>query len=183
MNVRAVAWADFEGVVELYYSRYEELATNLQLGVLSLREKPSLGEEAEWFARLYRRILERSAVAFVAEEEGRIVGVCTVDRKSDHAEEGHVGVLGVAIAVGYRGKGLGHELLRKTLERCRGRFEIVELSVFTVNAPAIRLYEKLGFRTWGISPRTARRGSLYFDSAHMQLRLDDDRPLPEEPPA
>ncbi len=40
-----------------------------------------------------------------------------------------------------RGRGLGTAILEQTLQKCRGKFEIIELSVFSNNDDAKRLYE------------------------------------------
>ncbi|MCI4347199.1 MAG: hypothetical protein L3J97_01095 [Thermoplasmata archaeon] len=56
MMVRDLAWADFPRVVENYYALYEEVQGNPDLGISLFPVRPSLGEEREWFAHLFRRI-------------------------------------------------------------------------------------------------------------------------------
>ncbi len=80
-----------------------------------------------------------------------IVGVCMV-RFLERAVDGctyktaHIGPIGVRAA--HRGRGLGRALLSLCLQRCRRRFvEAAELDVDEHNAPAIRIYRSLGFRT------------------------------------
>jgi len=46
-----------------------------------LPQRPSLPSEFKWFADLYSSMLEGDAVAYVAEADKRIVGMCEVRRR------------------------------------------------------------------------------------------------------
>ncbi len=172
MEVRAVAWADFHGVAELRLHRYDQIDADPDYGMISAASRPTLGEIASWFGELHRAILEGRAVCSVAVEDARIVGMCSVRPDGNHRETGHVGVLGVEVREGYRGRGAGEALLRHALEACRGRFEEVQLSVLPVNDRAQRLYRKLGFAVYGTAPRAFRRGGKYHDFVLMTRRID-----------
>ncbi len=172
MVVRDLAWSDFTALVENYFALYEEVLENPDIGVSLFPQRPTLGEEAEWFARLYRRVQEGVAVASVAEEQGRAVGLCNVERKT-HAEGQHIGVLGILVAREWRRKGIGRALLEHTIVRCRGRFEFLELAVFASNTHARTLYQSLGFRPWGVEPQAILRGGRRTDLEHMMLHLGD----------
>lgn len=54
--------------------------------------------------------------------------------------------LSIAVLPAERGRGLGGRLLRALLDRARGRWPAVSLSVDRAN-PAVRLYARLGFET------------------------------------
>ncbi|HYF65612.1 MAG TPA: GNAT family N-acetyltransferase [Herpetosiphonaceae bacterium] len=56
--------------------------------------------------------------------------------------------LGVAVDAEYRGRGIGTALLRELAAGLAGRYPAVSLSVSHDN-PALRLYERLGFRIVG----------------------------------
>ena len=45
------------------------------------------------------------------------------------------------------------------------------LTVTETNVAARTLYEKFGFRSFGIEPRAIRVGDTYFDKNHMILFL------------
>jgi ribosomal protein S18 acetylase RimI-like enzyme len=175
MEFRDLRWTDFDGWVDLYYGRYEEVLTHPELGVYLMRRKPSLGEEAAHFGTVHRRLLDGSGVAVVADDGRRIAGTCTVMRAGEHAEDAHLGSLGIAVRPEARRQGIGSALLGHALERSRGRFEIVQLSVLDVNETARRLYERHGFQTCGRVPRAFKRDGRYFDELLMW------RPI--EPPA
>jgi len=171
VTVRELAWGDMPSLVDNYWALYDEVRDDPDLGIGLLPERPTLGEEVKWFADLFRRVQEGSCVAAVAEEDGKAVGLCSVHRRGPPQEFHHVGTLGLLVARAYRGHGHGRALLAHTIERCRGRFEQVELTVFLSNEPARALYRSVGFRPWGVEPRAIRRGGRYTDVEHMVLDL------------
>jgi ribosomal protein S18 acetylase RimI-like enzyme len=171
MVIRDIAWRDFPDLTENYLALYEEVGENPDLGISLFPQRPTIGEEAEWFSGLFRRVQEGNCVASVAEEDGRAVGLCNVDRKAPHQEAHHIGVLGIMVARPYRGRGIGRSLLRYAIARCREKFEILELSVFDSNVRARELYRSLGFRSWGVQPKAILREGKYTDLDHMILDL------------
>lgn len=58
------------------------------------------------------------------------------------------------------------------LQKAKGMgLERVELEVFASNAPAIALYEKMGFVTEGVKKRARKLDGLYDDVVQMALFL------------
>ncbi len=51
--------------------------------------------------------------------------------------------------------------------------EQVQLSVIADNRAAIQLYEKVGFKTFGVQPRYFKAGDTYMDQQFMQLFKSD----------
>jgi RimJ/RimL family protein N-acetyltransferase len=173
--VRPLRWSDFEPLVRIYYDLYEERSEGVPIGIHLFHERPSPADEAEWFSGLFRRVLKEEDVVVVAEVEGRPVGQCTIGPvgPTRHSETGHVGILGILVDRQYRGQGIGTALLKRSLEECRGKFELVRLSVFADNDGAKRLYARLGFRPCGTLPRAIKRGNQYIDEDLMFLDLAD----------
>lgn len=68
---------------------------------------------------------------------------------------------------GFRGKGIGTRTLTELLRVCQGSVPGVSLSVRETN-PAVRLYERLGFRLVPGSEKVNRVGTRSF---HMLLRF------------
>lgn len=86
--------------------------------------------------------------------------------------------VGMALADGHRGRGLGRGLLDAAIAWARDRgCHKVSLEVWPHNTRARRLYERAGFLDEGVLRRHHRRrnGSLW-DSIVMGLVLDEDRP-------
>ena len=74
-----------------------------------------------------------------------------------------------------RGVGLGKKIMKKleavALEMGATR---VELGVFVFNVRAIRLYEKLGYKTFARTPKTTWWDGQFWDSLHMEKMLVED---------
>jgi ribosomal protein S18 acetylase RimI-like enzyme len=65
----------------------------------------------------------------------------------------------LAVLPGHRGRGLGARMLRELLEAAAGSFSAVSLSV-QIDNPALRLYERTGFRIAGDVGELAEATSL-----------------------
>ncbi|MFW7267501.1 GNAT family N-acetyltransferase [Gluconacetobacter sp. Hr-1-5] len=77
----------------------------------------------------------------------------------------------VAVAPHARGQGLAGPMLRLIVNEAFARpgIERVELSVYTWNMPAIRTYEKLGFKAEGTRRSSALVDGVRWDAAIMGL--------------
>jgi RimJ/RimL family protein N-acetyltransferase len=105
---------------------------------------------------------------FVALADGEIVGLLFVDESSFG-----FGELGMMVAAGRRGRGVGTALVAAAIEWARARgLHKLTLSVFPHNEAAIALYRKFGFVEEGRLSRHLRRanGELW-DLVEMGLLL------------
>jgi len=183
MLVRDLRWNDFDPLTEMYYHLYEERGAGEPIGISLFAERPSLADEVEWFANLFRKSLERQWFTAVAEDGGRAIGSCTIQPQAPRpdSELGHVGVLGILVDHRFRGRGAGRAMMDSALHQARGRFEIVRLSVFADNLRAKELYRRVGFEPYGRLPRAIRRGDRYIDEEFMFLDLGKWSPPPSAP--
>jgi ribosomal protein S18 acetylase RimI-like enzyme len=87
--------------------------------------------------------------------------------------KGHI--WGVFVLPSARGKGVGRALLTSVIREARllPGIRSVLLTVASPQAAARHLYEELGFRTFGIEPRSLRVGGRYLDEDHMLLEFND----------
>lgn len=85
---------------------------------------------------------------FVAEEDGEIAGYCGVRNMAGEGE-----ITNVAVAGQFRRRGIGRRLMEYMLKKAPS-FGIGDLTleVRVSNAPAISLYESLGFHQEGVRP-------------------------------
>jgi len=149
----------------------DELKENPDLGVGLRKEKPSLAEELQWFSNFYKSLEEGNAIATVAEDDSsKVVGVCEVERIHPGSYASHRGELGLVVTKEFRGRGIGTELMRRTLEKCKGKFDVVQLDVFTINH-AKRMYERFGFQSYGRDPYNIKRDNRYFEVELMFLKF------------
>lgn len=99
-------------------------------------------------AALEQTLSRKEAVYLVAEEDGRVVGHCGV---TDIVGDGEI--TNVAVHPGYRGKGIGRELLAALLaEGEKAGITAFTLEVRAGNQAAVHLYEKAGFVSAGVRP-------------------------------
>ncbi len=169
--VRPLRREDFDDLREIYWQLYDERDSGEPIGITLFGTRPSLADERAWYDGALQRVLDGDEVCLVAELEGRAVGSCSIGRvvRGLGSEQSHVGELGILVGRAHRGKGVGTALLERALADARSKFELVYLSVFSVNQSAQRLYEKFGFSVCGHLPRVVKRGSTYFDEERMVL--------------
>jgi ribosomal protein S18 acetylase RimI-like enzyme len=72
----------------------------------------------------------------------------------------------------YRNKGIGRALLEHMMEEAKNKFkiELLHLEVYQGN-PALRLYERMGFKVYGTQPRFIKIDGEYLDKIMMQKDL------------
>ena len=119
--------------------------------------------------RMVEDIEGAHAIILVAEADGEPVGQLGLEL----ARYG-VADLGMLVAAGWRGRGVGTALMAEAVERARaaGAHKIA-LQVWPHNAAAIALYERFGFQREGYLRRHYRRRSgELWDAVIMGLRLD-----------
>jgi len=110
--------------------------------------------------------------AFDAEKLIGITGFTRMNRKRDQ----HRGELvQVYLDANYRGQNIGEKLIRSVVEYTftMDGLEQIQLSAVASNQSAIKLYEKVGFRTFGVQPSYFKVGNEYVDQQFMQLFKND----------
>jgi RimJ/RimL family protein N-acetyltransferase len=138
---------------------------------LAFLEAPSLEDCRAYVLDMRRRGFPQYAALL----DGRLVGWCDVSpvARPVHA---HCGILGIGVIEGYRGRGIGTQLLDTSLARAR---EIgltrIELTVRERNERAMHLYETLGFVHEGVKRNAVRIRGEYENVASMALLLSTDR--------
>ncbi|MEU7556248.1 GNAT family protein [Streptomyces sp. NPDC044571] len=97
-------------------------------------------------------------------------------RAADGRALGHISVRGtrlgrVLIAPEARGRGLGETLLTLAIDRAFDELDLPELDlgVYTHNTRAVRLYEKLGFRSARVLPDVEEVDGVRWSALQMRL--------------
>ncbi len=104
----------------------------------------------------------------VAELNGKIVGIARLFPGSCGSKDKHTAELGTNILREYRNRGIGTRLVAETLAWARAQgYEKITLSVFSTNARAIHVYEKLGFEREGVRRKQFRVRGEYVDDVLM----------------
>jgi RimJ/RimL family protein N-acetyltransferase len=110
---------------------------------------------------------------FGAFVDGGLAGVVGLAREPRTKNRHKAGVFGMYVAPDHARHGIGAALLRHAIEAARSvpGLEQLVLTVTETNVAARELYEKFGFRSFGIEPRAIRVNDVYYDKNHMILFL------------
>ena len=118
------------------------------------------------YLKAVRRHTDAAVFVAVDDEEDTVVGRLSLAR-DPHPASAHVADLGLMVASGYRGRGIGRRLLETAVDWAgTAGIRKLELHVFPWNKPAIRLYERFGFEREGV-----RRGHYSRDGADVDALL------------
>lgn len=106
-------------------------------------------------------------LALVAEADGEVIGnvLVSVER---NAVTDHIGTLSIVVADGWRGAGIGGELVAAAQAwAVRRGLRKLALGVFPDNERAIGVYERAGFEREGLRRRQYRSGDGFRDEVLM----------------
>jgi RimJ/RimL family protein N-acetyltransferase len=120
-----------------------------------------------------RLALEADGRMWGAFVDGALVGAIGLLREP-RVKIRHKGeVFGMYVVREHAAQGVGAALLSLLIGEARRESGLTQLTltVTETNVVARKLYEKFGFRSFGIEPRAIRVGDTYFDKNHMILFL------------
>jgi ribosomal protein S18 acetylase RimI-like enzyme len=148
------------------------------LRLRGLREHPqaftsSYEEDVEQPLQVSRARLSSTRQTFWgAVEGGELYGIVGLEREARMKNRHKAWVVGMYVAPEAAGQGVGLKLLEALLVQARSeKLEALLLTVTEGSGPARRLYDRLGFRSFGIEPRAIKVGEEYFAKNHMILDL------------
>jgi RimJ/RimL family protein N-acetyltransferase len=170
ITLRGLRWEDLDGCMAFARGLAAEHAGDINHGTLMARA-PTRVEEADWLSECILAAETGDVVSVAADFDGTLIGNSEVRReKNDDILTS--GVLGIAIAKPFRGLGIGTEMLATLLDECRrAGIKTVELRALAINAGALRLYERAGFKHVGVIRGKIRRRGMVFDEAIMAVEL------------
>ncbi|MGN7743789.1 GNAT family N-acetyltransferase [Pseudomonas sp. 22526] len=107
-------------------------------------------------------------VALLALHQGTVIGSCSIEQYS-RIRRAHCGGVGMGVAVGWQGQGVGSRLLAAVLDVADNWMNLhrIELTVFADNEAALGLYRKFGFEREGLLRDYAVRDGQYVDVLSM----------------
>jgi RimJ/RimL family protein N-acetyltransferase len=111
------------------------------------------------------RNIEHGYPQFVVVSAEDVVGWCDVLPNRSRLIYRHCGTLGVGLLPEFRGKGIGRQLMRRTIDAAFAfGLTRIELTVREGNANAIALYKSLGFEIEGL-----HRNAVCIDGQYENL--------------
>jgi putative acetyltransferase len=105
----------------------------------------------------------------VASVEGEVVGHLNLRTSPRSPRRKHAGSIGMGVHDEWQGKGVGTALVEALIDLADRWLNLtrLELSVWTDNEPAIRLYRKFGFETEGTLRGYGFRDGRFVDVYYM----------------
>lgn len=158
ISIRRIEPNDYEAVQRIFTGPRVVYGT-LQLPYPSLDMwQKRLAEPPEGFISLVACI-----------EENEVVGQLGLHTFPNRPRRRHAGQIGMAVRDDWQGKGIGTALMQAAIELADRWLNLrrLELEVYTDNVPAIRLYEKFGFRIEGTLVGYAFRDGQFVDTYTM----------------
>jgi len=140
---------------------------------IALDTPPTENEEHDFFEAVIREVNERESIYLMVYVQGAFAGNGRVNRgKGRHR---HVGNIGLSLRSAFRGEGIGTELMKSLIDEARVLgLQLLTLTCFETNAPALHMYEKLGFRKAGVTPGAIAFKGQYIGEVHFYLPLVND---------
>ena len=114
---------------------------------------------------------------FFAEHDSQLIAMTGV-RQGESAKTKHAAlIISVFVRPEWRGLHIAEELIESSCEWAKARgAEIVKLAVVTTNTSAVRCYERIGFKTYGVEPRAILYQGVYYDEYSMLRSLAISQP-------
>jgi RimJ/RimL family protein N-acetyltransferase len=110
---------------------------------------------------------------FIGEFDGKLIAMTGVMRGNAPKTRHSAWVWGVYVTPKWRGLHIAEEIINSCIDWAKARnVGLVKLGVAAVNQPAIRCYERCGFKIYGTEPRAVLLDGRYYDEYLMFKSLD-----------
>lgn len=121
--------------------------------------------------RFVRGSIERGNIGLVAVLHNKVIGWCDII-VPDVPGFRHSGGLGTGVLRGFRGRGIGTELVEQAIQQARERGLLrIELDIYASNLRAINLYKKFNFKFEGRKSRARYLDGVFEDVDIMAILL------------
>lgn len=117
-----------------------------------------------------RGLREVTALAF--RENGAFSGIAVYAQSAAMKMRHRANLFSMYVRAHARGKRVGDALVEAVLHEAKGNVLQVHCAVVTNNEAARRLYERHGFKIYGIEPRALRVGDRFCDEYLMVCLVD-----------
>ncbi|HSO57444.1 MAG TPA: GNAT family N-acetyltransferase [Paenisporosarcina sp.] len=145
----------------------------------------ALQQDPEAFATTYEDAISRvnplkrvesnldseNSATFGAFIDKELVGVMTIAEEGAPKLRHRVNLFAVYVTPKVRGKRIGTALLQEVIEYTKQtpHVEKINLTVVSTNETAIKLYEKVGFKSFGLEHHAMKMNNTYVDEIYMSL--------------
>jgi ribosomal protein S18 acetylase RimI-like enzyme len=117
----------------------------------------------------------KMGASFTAEVDGKVAGMAVLYLQP-YKKFSHHALFAIIVNEQFRNQGIGQKLIERLEKEARDKFhlEILHLEVYETN-PAVRLYERMGFKEYGRHPRFIKEDGKYVGKILMQKDLTHGR--------
>ena len=135
-------------------SNYEAQKSKLKLGFENYIEQESIDE-----------------FIMGAFDNGQLISICGFYRQQDRRSNHRGEIIQIYVQPAYQGKNIGRTILQKTIETIFEIKEIeqIELGVFSNSKAALKIYNKVGFKEYGLQKNYLKSEDNYIDLSLMVL--------------
>jgi GNAT superfamily N-acetyltransferase len=152
---------------ELMLEAYEYAADAFTTTAAERRAEP----ESWWVKRIGSA--SGLATSFGAWDRSNLVGSVAVEYSVKPKTRHSALVIGMYVKPSHRAQGVARALMKAAIAAAQARIEVLVLTLTLTegNEPALRLYQSLGFKVWGVEPLAIRAESGFRGKVHMSLVL------------
>jgi RimJ/RimL family protein N-acetyltransferase len=163
--------------LEICYVKTDDVLTMLEyINTLSLEktyitlqgEQLTLEDEQSYVAKQIENSNNNSGLLLLAFVDSSLAGICGLSMQTK--TEQHVSTIHLSVAKEFRRDGIATTLMEQVMNEAKTnikRLEIITLTAYAQNIPAINLYKKLGFIEFGKLPNGISRHNTYDDEVYM----------------
>ncbi len=161
--------------IEIKILSVDELDDFRTIRLSALKQSPKMfgstyAVEIEKPLSFFENCLSNSTV-FGAYHQNKIVGLATLTQEIGAKFSHKAHLSSVFIEPAFQQKGIASVLLRSVIQYSQQHVEQILLTVANDNKPALILYEKLGFQSYGVELKALKDKDGYIDEILMKLFL------------
>lgn len=134
--------------------------------------KPESKKETDdWVKEEIKKLNSGVKIQLIATHNNHIIGQCAIQKEKGRKE--HVGGFGISIDKNFREEGIGTILSEETMKLAKKNLKIkmLRLSLFNSNKRAFALYRKIGFKKYGLLPKSINWRGNKIDQLFMYKKL------------
>lgn len=165
MDIRLLSQSD----ASLWKSIRLESLLNYPENYLSSFEEERLRSDKQW-----EEVIENNQI-YGLFKDTQLASIVSLSPKTTYKHQHKGEIWGVYTRPQFQCKGLAYQLLAYVLEQAEKYLELCYLNCTTSNQGAYRIYQKLGFETYGIELKSIFVNQQYYDEYLMAIDFSTHR--------
>ena len=164
ISIRIATSEDAQALFEL---RLEALSAHPEAFAADVESTRARGVQ-DWVDQITRDANDQTGIIVIAKAGNELIGMSGVGRGHWPKTRHTAIVWGVYVQPAWRGQHIAQAILDECIHwSAEHRIVVLKLGVLTSNKAAIRCYERAGFTTHGIEPKSIFFDGVYYDEYLM----------------